>query len=277
MSFNFPNDGSAFHAKIQKLSKINPQTKIYLPSKRPHDGLRLRNTGTESNSSTTTSIDENAKSFLNGISGTIEYSLADILTHISDKLENSELFQFKSIWGHDPVTFYFPKGFQWRTLFDKSTFLKTFEKAFGQAFPTANMFNTDFAGFDVKISTAGLGNSESSITFEQAHYFRTMFCLIMGTVMKIKFNCCACFPKTFLQWTAWQAGIKMNCISQDCSSWLESHSETYDSLFVGDCSQTLTQLALVEIQSMTATDIITNINLKISTTLNTIEKIVENV
>ena len=252
----------------QKLSKKNLSNHSPYSQKRTLPYMYAPKLG----NSPTQVIQEEAKPFvLNGISGVITYNLADILRQVIVKLKNSELFVFKSVWGHDPVNFYFPKELDWAALFKEQTFLDAFQSAFGERFSAQNLDCIRMAGFKINIETSGLGEERAYLTFETAQAFRRMFCLIMGTVLNAKLPCCACFPQNFLQWTAWQSGIKMNCISQDCSSWLESHSETYDSLMVGDCSQALTQLALVNIGNITANQSVTDIKLKISTTLNTIE------
>lgn len=102
-------------SKIQKLSKIDSQTRTSVPLsvKRPHDyKLYLRS---DTSSANTNTIEQTLKNYnhLAGLSGTIEYSLSNILTQIGPKLKKSELFHFKSIWGHDPVAFYFPPNLDW--------------------------------------------------------------------------------------------------------------------------------------------------------------------
>lgn len=270
MSSKFLLPVSPGHAKLSKNETPTAQkrTSNLMLRNSSASNLRLQN-----EPSRISEIEESPRSL--GIYGTIEYELKDILEHMVTKLKTADLFHFTSPWGHSPVTFYFPKSIDWGNLFNPTSFLSAFEQAYGVSFDGANLLHTKFAGFKITIHTNQLGNRSANLTFEQAHFFRTMFCLVFGTILQVNLPCCACFPQTFLQWTAWQAGIKMNCISQNCSSWLETHSESYDSLFVGDCSQTLTQLALVNIGNITADTVTTNIKLKISTALGQIQKVLE--
>lgn len=262
MSSNFSNL-SAKRKLFENYSPLSPPKKQF---------IRL------GSASRRTDLSEDAAPIaINGLSGTIHYDMKTVLEQFVAQIKNQTIFKFKSVWGHDPVSFFFPPEVDWALLFSPNKFLSHFNKAFGRPFSNfiSSLTHTRFAGFSIVLNPAELASDTGSLTFEQAHYFRLMFCLIMGTILQIDLPCCACFPKTFLQWTAWQSGIKMNCISQSCSSWLETHSETYDSLFVGDCSQTLVQLALVNIGSMNANTVATNIKLKISSSLNTITSLIE--
>lgn len=264
---------SNFNTIPSSEQKLSEKTKLTL--KRPagpvdHGPIKLIKL---KSGSTNHEVEEDALEYaLDGIGGQIEYDFKLVLETFINKLRNKDTFTYTSRWGHDPVTFYFPSYLDWGVIFNPLTFLYVFRTSFGIEFEKNRTYQTQFGGFTIYLNPEYLGNQEVTLTFDESHYFRSMFCLLMGTLLKIRLSCCSCYPKTFLEWSALHANIKMNCISQECSSWLQQHSETYDSIFVGDCSQAINQLALVNINA-TANQVATNIKLKISTKLGEINKL----
>jgi hypothetical protein len=98
-------------------------------------------------------------------------------------------------------------------------------------------------------TTTELTSSSSSfLNFYEKYYFRLLTCLFMSTLLDANLACCQCYPKNVTEMMCWRAGIKLNCISKECESWLSQHPTHYDPLFVGDCRE-VNQVAIANIRA----------------------------
>lgn len=186
------------------------------------------------------------------ISADVIYSLKDVLTYFKQEIQlnnisTSGVVKIKIRSANlDFLVFDLP-ALNLDDLFDN--FLEKFKHAFEKDFDSCTF--TDFRfmdSFSIKISSKEyVSNPLRLEKFTAIHqlYFRKLVCLSFGVLLNLKIDVCACFPQTTADFIAWKAGINMNCISGDCKEYLRQHPHTLDSLFVGDCTDTYSQISIV--------------------------------
>ncbi len=165
-----------------------------------------------------------------------------------------------------PIRLDYPKTIQVSKLFGLDTFLTYFQACFGV--PFASTAPTHSKRYPNMRTAVTIDNKVSATTtkpplnFLEQFYFRQMTCLFFNQLFDISLSCCACYPQNESERMAWQVGIFKNCYSEQCRSYLNTNPFYYDALYVGPCSNNISQVSINYMRILALKNVNVNVNIQ---------------
>jgi hypothetical protein len=145
------------------------------------------------------------------------------------------------------------------TSFNK-LFTEAFKKKLAEALPTS-VDNMPKMLVKINDNVTQATADKSVFTHLDYLYFRPLTCLLFNILFHITLSCCACYPKNISERIAHQSGIAKNCYSVECENYLRQNPEAYDSLYVGNCGNAATAIAINYLKILALKSLQININI----------------
>jgi hypothetical protein len=122
------------------------------------------------------------------------------------------------------------------SLFSTQHFLKNYQNAFKNSFPTAKIYKSRlFPGLELSVVNDLVKSDNSTLSMDELLDFRFLVCLFFGIYFHVELEDCYCYPTSIRDWVAFNSGISKNCINGRCKSYLEQNKEEFDPMVHFDC------------------------------------------